>query len=297
MAKKGVKLGATYIIALIATFLLFGFIGVVYVNMLMDDTGSNDELPVADVSDKYSPSVADDRTILAIVDLGEGQSDVSFMLMRFLPRNTETVFLPLPANMFFTAVDGSETNLNRLYRDNSAAAVKAAVKETFDVTVDKYVIFDREDFGIFCDIFGNTNYNIPFNIDNPDGTVILAGDNYLDRNAMRSLLTYSGYKGGEEERARRFCEIMTSMLNKDLTSSFTPLLDAAFSDIINSGVETDISRLDYDESRAAIVHTLETTDKFCRQILSSGSLTENGNYIVDPSFITAVQTWFDIQPE
>jgi anionic cell wall polymer biosynthesis LytR-Cps2A-Psr (LCP) family protein len=297
MAKKGVKLGATYVIALIATFLIFGFIGVVYVNMLTGDDGAESEQRPVDVSSEYAPSSSESRTVLAVVELGETQNETCFMLMRFLPENSETIFLPLPANMFGMANDGSETNLYRLYRDGSASAVKTAINDTFGVTVDKYIIFNSESFQSFCGLFGSTDYDIPYNIDNPDGTIILAGNNYLDQNTMRSLLTYTGYKGGEEERARRFAEIMTAMLNKELTSSFTPLMDAAFTDIVNSGADTDISRLDYDDSKEALSYTLNHTDRFCHQILSSGSLTEAGNYIVDPAFIEAVATWFEVQPE
>jgi anionic cell wall polymer biosynthesis LytR-Cps2A-Psr (LCP) family protein len=296
MAKKGVKLGATYIIALIATFLIFGLIGAVYVNMLMDE-GSAGAGETIEVSSEYSPTSADSRTILAIVNFDEGQSDACFMLIRFLPGSSEAVFLPLPANMFCTGIDGAETNLVRVYRDGSASAAKAAVTETFGIPVDKYIIFNSESFEKFCGLFGSTDYNIPFNIENPDGTVILAGENYLDGFTMRSLMTYTGYKGGEEERARRFSEIVTAMLNKELTSGFTPLMDATFTDIINSGVDTDISRVDYDESRKAIEYTLTHTDRFCRQILSSGSLTESGNYVVDPTSVEAINSWFETTAE
>jgi anionic cell wall polymer biosynthesis LytR-Cps2A-Psr (LCP) family protein len=296
MAKKGVKLGATYIIALIATFLIFGLIGAVYVNMLMED-GSGGEEQTAVVSSEYSPTSADSKTILAIVNFGEGQSDTCFMLIRFLPSSSEAVFLPVPANMYCTGIDGAETNLVRVYRDGSASAAKAALTETFGIPVDKYIIFNSESFEMFCGLFGSTDYNIPFNIENPDGTVILAGDNYLDAFTMRSLMTYTGYKGGEEERARRFSEIVTAMLNKELTAGFTPLMDATFTEIVNSGVETDISRFDYDDSKQAIDYTLGHTDRFCRQIFSSGSLTESGNFIIDPASVEAVVTWFEITEE
>jgi anionic cell wall polymer biosynthesis LytR-Cps2A-Psr (LCP) family protein len=293
MAKKGVKLGATYIIALIATFLIFGFIGVVYVNMLMGEGGSGEQ-QTAEVSSEYVPSSTESRTILAIVNLGEGQTDTCFMLIRFLPQNSEAVFLPLPANLLSTGGDGNETNLNRLYRDNSATGVKTAITEILGIPVDKYVIFNEDSFVMFCGFFGSTDYNIPFNIENPDGTIVLAGNNYLDNFTMRSLLTYSGYKGGEEERARRFSEIMTAMLNKELTAEYTTFMDASFNDIVNSGVDTDISRYDYDESRQAIEYTLTHTDRFCRQIFASGSLTESGNYVIDPASVEAINSWFEI---
>jgi anionic cell wall polymer biosynthesis LytR-Cps2A-Psr (LCP) family protein len=296
MAKKGIKLGATYIIVFIVTIFLFGFIGMVYIDMLTQTGEADDEPTDGASSAEYAPAAADARTVLAVVDLGENQNDVCFMLMRFLPANSETFFLPIPANMY---VDngGTESNLFRLYSDGSAVAVKQAITDTFGVSVDKYVIFNAESFGKFCDLFGSVDYDIPFDIVNPDGSVILTGPNYLDRQTMRGIITHSGYSGGEEERARRFCDIVTAMLNKELTVGFGTLMDATFTEFINSDIDTDISRLDYEDSRPALIYTITNTDRFCRPILSSGTFTEAGNYIVDAAFVDAVLTWFEINPE
>jgi anionic cell wall polymer biosynthesis LytR-Cps2A-Psr (LCP) family protein len=296
MAKKGLKLGATYLIVFIVTLFLFGFIGMVYIDMLTQ-TGTTEDEVESDISSvDYAPVSADSRTVLAIVDLGETSNEVSFMLMRFLPANSETVFLPIPANMY---VDdgGTESNLFRLYSDGSAAAVKQAITDIFGITVDKYVIFNAESFGKFCDLLGSTDYEVPFEITNPDGSIIPAGPIFLDRVSMRTLLTYNGFKGGEEERARRFSDIVTSMLNRELTASFGTLMDATFTEFINSDIDTDISRLDYEDARPALSYTISRTDRFCRQIFSSGTYSEEGNFIIEPASVTAVQTWFELESQ
>jgi anionic cell wall polymer biosynthesis LytR-Cps2A-Psr (LCP) family protein len=295
MAKKGLKLGATYLIVFIVTLFLFGFIGMVYIDMLTQ-TSTEEDLPSDISSVEYAPSSADAKTVLAIVDLGDMQNDVSFMLMRFLPASSETVFLPIPANLY---VDdgGTESNLFRLYSDGSAAAVKQAIVDTFGITVDKYVIFNAESFGKFCDLLGSTDYEVPFEIVNSDGFTIAPGPTFLDRTSMRTLLSYNAYKGGEEERARRFSDIVTSMLNRELTVSFGTLMDATFTEFINSDIDTDISRLDYEDARPALSHTISHTDRFCRQVFSSGTYSPQGNFIIEPSSVNAVQTWFELISE
>jgi anionic cell wall polymer biosynthesis LytR-Cps2A-Psr (LCP) family protein len=296
MAKKGLKLGATYLIVFIVTLFLFGFIGMVYIDMLTQTSTEEEDLPSDISSVEYAPSSADASTVLGIVDLGDNQNDVSFMLMRFLPASSETVFLSIPANLY---VDdgGAESNLFRLYSDGSAAAVKQAIVDTLGITVDKYVIFNAESFGKFCDLLGSTDYEVPFEIITPDGTTIVAGPTFLDRTTMRALLTYGGYSGGEEERARRFSDIVTSMLNRELTVSFGTLMDATFTEFINSDIDTDISRLDYEDARPALSYTISHTDRFCRQVFSSGTYSEQGNFIIEPASVIAVQTWFELVSE
>jgi anionic cell wall polymer biosynthesis LytR-Cps2A-Psr (LCP) family protein len=293
MAKRGVKLGITYVVALITSFFLFGFIGWVYIDML---TGGSDteETPAETGTGTYAPSAADERTVLAVVDYGAGESDVCFMLIRFLPQSSEAAFFPVPANTYINGDGDSEQTLFRAYRDGSVSGVKTAVSDVLGLSIDKYIVFDAESFGVFCDFFGSTNYTIPEDIVTAQGTVVLAGDTYLDRQTMRVLLTNPNYKGGEEERARRFCEIVTSMLNKELTAPFVSFMDTAFNDIINSGADTDISRFDYEESEDPIRYTLEQTDRFCRPVFSSGTPSPGGNYVLDPDFITALYTWFNL---
>jgi anionic cell wall polymer biosynthesis LytR-Cps2A-Psr (LCP) family protein len=335
MAKKGVKIGITYLIALIATFFIFGFIGWVYIDMLMGTDEPTEEDSDTSIGE-YIPTAADNRTVLAVVDYGSEKTDVCFMLIRFLPGQSEAVFFPVPADTLVTddasgsvggegsilegvppsgapssgasssdespsgdstsgeSTSGTETTLFSAYRSGSVTAVSAAVKSTMGITVDKYIVFDAESFAHFCDVFGSTRYVIPQDLVTRDNTVIVAGETYLDNNTMRVLLTYQSYKGSEEERARRFAEIVTAMLNTQLTAPFVSLMDGAFADIVNSGADTDISRFDYEESYDPLRYTLEHTDRFCRYVLSSGTRSEGGNYRLDPESVTAVKTWFDL---
>jgi anionic cell wall polymer biosynthesis LytR-Cps2A-Psr (LCP) family protein len=300
MAKKGVKLGITYIITFIASLLIFGFVGGVYVNMLTGGGSSESEEDGGTVAetDEYLPSASDDRTIAAVVDYGD--NGACFMLIRFLPGESEAVFLPLPADMVCdenseNSPDGSETTLLAAYRSASSAGVKTAIRDTLGVETDRYVVFDADSFGTFCDLFGGTTYNIPVEMTVDGNITVPAGETYLDRNIMRAVLTHPGYAKGEEERARRFGEIMTSMLNRNLTADFVPLLENAFATFINSGVDTDISRIDFEESYEPLVFSLSQTDRFCRQIISSGTRSDSGNYIVDTDFIEALHNWFMLE--
>jgi anionic cell wall polymer biosynthesis LytR-Cps2A-Psr (LCP) family protein len=301
MAKKGVKLGLTYLIAFIASLFLFGFIGWVYIDMLMAEPETGDD--TIGVTVEYKPTAADNRTILAAVDYGNKQTDLCLMLIRFLPQTSEAAFLPIPADTLLgtqptvsgnDSADSVEETFFTAYRDGSVNAVRSAVLSTLGVTVDKFIVFDADSFGNFCDLFGNTTYTITEDILTPAGTVIKAGETYLDRNTMKEVLTYRGYKGGEEERSRRFAEIMSSMLNKELTAPYVSLMDGTFTSLVNSGADTDISRFDYEESYDPLRYTLENTDRFCRSIISSGTRSQSGNYILDPEFITALTVWFEL---
>jgi anionic cell wall polymer biosynthesis LytR-Cps2A-Psr (LCP) family protein len=292
---KGLKIGLTYIITLIAAFAIFGFIGWLFIDMMRNDGG--DDIPSAVTeSAQYLPSAEDRRTIIAVADLGERKTDVIFMLIRFLPEDTTAVFLPLPPD----TLCGTQT-LYDLYRNGSGTGARDGAKAALGIDIDKYIVMDKTQFSTLCDLFSGSTYNVPYNViyTDTDGSqmIITQGEKYLDTATVTELLTCSGYKNGEEERATTAVTIISTMLTARLTSSFTEYLDNTFNTIINSGVTTDISKFDYDESREALRYTVSRTDRFCRASFPTGTINENGEYVLDPTFITAVDTIFKLKDE
>jgi anionic cell wall polymer biosynthesis LytR-Cps2A-Psr (LCP) family protein len=292
---KGLKIGLTYIITLIAAFAIFGFIGWLFIDMMQNDSGEG--LPSAITeSEQYLPSIEDRRTIIAVADLGDRKTDVIFMLIRFLPEDTNAVFLPLPPD----TLCGTQT-LYDLYRNGSGTGARDGAKAALGIEIDKYIVMDKTQFSTLCDLFSGSTYTVPYNMiyTDTDGSqiVITQGEKYLDTATVTQLLTSTGYKNGEEERATTAVTIISTMLTARLTSSFTEYLDNTFNTIINSGVTTDISKFDYDESREALRYTVSRTDRFCRASFPTGSINENGEYVLDPTFITAVDTIFKLNDE
>ncbi|MDR0991342.1 MAG: hypothetical protein LBL87_00385 [Ruminococcus sp.] len=289
---KGLKIGLTYIITLIAAFAIFGFMGWLFIDMMRNDSSTDLSSAVTEPTE-YAPSSADRRTIIAVADLGDKKTDVVFMLIRFLPEDTNAVFLPLLPD---TMCGG--TTLYDLYRNSSGTGVRDGAETALGIDIDKYVVMDSEAFTTFCGLFSGSTYIIPYNLifteDTGAQTVILQGTKGLDAETVKSLLTCPGYKNGEEERATSAVQIISTMLNAKLTSSYAEYMENTFNTIINSGVTTDISRFDFDESREALRYTVTRTDRFCRPAFPTGTFSEEGGYVLDPSFITAVDRLFKI---
>jgi anionic cell wall polymer biosynthesis LytR-Cps2A-Psr (LCP) family protein len=292
---KGLKIGLTYIITLIAAFAIFGFIGWLFIDMMRNDDGGSVPAETTAAAE-YMPAASDKRTLIAAIDLGQRKTDVVFMVIRFLPEDTNAVFITLPPD----TLCGSGT-LYDLYRNGSGTALRDGAESALGVEIDKYVVMDKTSFTTLCDLFSGTTYTVPYNLiyTDTDGsqTVITQGEKYLDTATVTQLITCPGYKNGEEERATTANSIISAMLTKKLTSSYTEFLDNTFNTIINSGVTTDISAFDYDDSREALRYTVSRTDRFCRPAFPTGTFNENGEYVLDPAFVTAINTIFKIDRE
>jgi anionic cell wall polymer biosynthesis LytR-Cps2A-Psr (LCP) family protein len=300
MASKGVKIGLTYIITVIVTLIVFGFIGNVFIEMLLGNTGSDEtDTDLINQSNEYTPSSADNKTLLAIADLGDKNTDLVFMLIRFLPEETQSVFLSIPEN---TIAGETPATLESLYRTGSATAVKNALEYTLGLAIDKYIILYNSSFTEFCNFFVGPTYLVPYNLiytdpQTSEQTVILAETMYLDGTTVSELSTFPAYKQGEEERARIAGELLTTMLSAKLTAGNSNLLESYFSTLINSTIVTDISRFDFEESYPALLYTVQHTDSFCRQIFPTLNTESDGNYTLDQSFLSALPTWFNQNTE
>jgi anionic cell wall polymer biosynthesis LytR-Cps2A-Psr (LCP) family protein len=292
---KGLKIGLTYIITLIAAFAIFGFIGWLFIDMMRNDSGSTIPTEPA-AAQEFIPTSSDNRTLIAALDLGDRKSDVLFIVIRFLPEDTNAVFITLPPD----TLCGSQT-LYDLYRSGSGTGVRDGAKTALGIDIDKYIVMDKTSFKSFCDIFSGSSYNIPYNMiytdDDGSQIVITQGEKYLDTATVEQLITCPGYKNGEEERATTSTSILTSMMSKKLTSSFTEFMDNTFNTVINSGVTTDISAFDFEDSRDALRYTVSRTDRFFRPAFPTGTYNENGEFVLDPEFITALNTIFKIDKE
>jgi anionic cell wall polymer biosynthesis LytR-Cps2A-Psr (LCP) family protein len=292
---KGLKIGLTYIITLIAAFAIFGFIGWLFIDMMRNDDGNT--IPTEPTAKaEYVPTVADKRTIIAVADLGDRKSDVLFAVIRFLPEDTNAVFMTLPPD----TLCGSQT-LYDLYRNGSGTGARDGAKTALGINIDKYVVMDETSFKTFCDLFAGSSYNIPYNMiytdDDGSQIVITQGEKYLDTATVEQLITCPGYKNGEEERSTTSTSILTTMMSKKLTSSFTEFMDNTFNTVINSGVTTDISAFDYEDVSEALRYTVSRTDRFFRPAFPTGTYNENGEFVLDPAFITALDTIFKIDKE
>ncbi|MDR0947427.1 MAG: hypothetical protein LBM87_06775 [Ruminococcus sp.] len=298
MASKGVKIGLTYIITVIVTLIVFGFIGNVFIEMLLGNTASEDtDADLLNQSGTYTPSADDSKTLLAIADLGTKSTDLVFMLIRFLPEETQGVFLSIPAN---TIAGETPDTLGSLYRTGSATAVKTALEYTLGLPVDKYIVLYESSFTTFCNLFVGPTYVVPYNLIYTDPvsseqTVILAETMYLDGNTVSQLAAFPAYKQGEEERARIAGELLTTMLTSKLTTENSDLIESYFSTLINSTIVTDISRFDFEESYPALLYSAQHTDGFCRQIFPTLGMEADGNYSFDESFLSALPVWFNTE--
>jgi len=305
MSKRSAKIAATYFLTIIISLVLIGGGGYLVINKYLNktpDKSSIDDIVIddgANQSAEYSPVFGDGRTILFIYEAEKSQTSTSFLLARFAPADNKAVLVPLQTDIA-CELDGTANTLYEFYRLGGTSSAKRAVEKFTGLTVDRYLKFTKDSFNTFSDFMGNVEYNIPDNLifQNPstgESTVIKSGNQILDSNTLRKVMCYPNYSGGEEYRAKVVGNLAAELLNSGSRGILRDSLDSVFTDIINSDIETDITRYDYDEDKPAIEYVLSNTSEPAQLVIPSGSYNENGCYQLDDTFVDALPRWFAME--
>lgn len=247
----------------------------------------------------YVPEHGDGRTLLLIYDPEKRQTAVCFILARFAPAENKAVIVPLQTDIA-CELDGRANTLYEFYRLGGTASAKRAAEKATGVAIDRYIKFNKESFVTFSNYMGNVDYDIPYNLvfENPDTgekTIMKGGSQILDATSLRKVLTFPNYDGGEEYRAKVVGNLAAALLNSGAKGILKDSTDTVFNDVINSDIETDITKYDYEEDKPAIKYVLENTSSPAQLVIPSGYYNENNCYILDDSFIDALPRWFSIE--
>ena len=300
MSKKGVKIATTYFITILVSLVVIGgggyFIIMYYLNT---DIKENDITPLrtsAVNSADYAPTYEDNLTALFIFDSEKRFDGVCFVAVRVLPADGRVVVMPIQSDTY-AEVNGKANTIYEFYRLGGTGDAVRAAENALGITVDKYMKLTETSFAIFADYMGNIVYNVPYNLvyqneQTGEHIIMKEGETILDSESLRKILTFPDYKGGEEYRVTVCGTLITQLINSGCEGILKDNSDTVFTDIINSDVETNITRYDYDDTRPAIKYLLDQNDNPAEMNIPSGVYNENGQYVLDDNFRNALTTIF-----
>lgn len=296
MSKKSVKIATTYFVTIIISLLLIGgggyFVITSYLNSDNEENALQPLTTAATRPEDYEPYAEDCQTVLFIYDSEKRMDGVCFVLTRFIPTENRVVIMPLQSDIY-SEIDGRSNSLYEFYRLGGTADAVKAVENAAKITVDKYMKLSTASFTIFSNFMGNITYSIPYNLvyeneSTGENTIMKAGEQILDSGSLRKIMTYPNFKGGEEYRATVCGTLLADLVNSGSKGILKDNTDIVFTDIINSDVETNITRYDYDEKKPAIAYLLGNNDSPAQLELPAGAYNSDGFYVLDETFINAL---------
>lgn len=249
----------------------------------------------------YTPSAADNRTTLFILDSEKRISGSCFMVVRMIADEQRLVIMPLPSDTY-ASVNGKEDSIYEFYRKGGTTQAVTAVENATGVKMDHYMKLNNESFNTLTDIFGGVDFEVPYNLvyTNPDTgeeTIIREGANYLDSDMLRKVITYPLYNSGEEYRAKMTGVAVNDLINKNVREGFSTHIDDYFSAVINSQAETDFTAYDYEELSDAMKYVADNDEKICRLVTVTGTYNDKSLFVLDENFLKSLEERFKLYNE
>ncbi|MBQ4485889.1 MAG: hypothetical protein K6G68_02040 [Oscillospiraceae bacterium] len=289
MAKKGIKIAATYFITFFVTLVIIGGVGFVIMNRYAQtQAAKNSDTTETDLS--YNEEDMG-MTVLGVYDGAERESGVCFYIFHLSGIQEKLYVMPLHADL---AV-GSQT-LYSLYREGGVTAVQGALSGALKLNVEKYIMITGQGFNNFSEACGNISYVVPYNLlysGEDESIIVKEGEQILDTKNLRKVLTFPEYKDGEEERVHVMGGLAVDLINNGCTSTFRSNLDDVYESLINAGSITNISEYDFNDIQPATKHIIRLNSAPATLLLPSGSYDENGHFVMDSGFIDSLPSRFD----
>lgn len=286
--KKG-RIAVPYLVTIFIGLLIIGGAALFIYNYF--ELGNDSELSEPIARNITEVTYEDSHTILLILDTPEEKCSSTFVMMRSVPKEKKLLFVGIPSNTI-AVVDGKQASLKESYDRGGAASAVSFSEQVLGVDIDRYMTFDSEAFLKACDIMGGVSYVV--NID-AFGFVEPGTEQFLNGQQIQTLITYSMYENGEEQRAYTASSVLAAMVNQADGQRIAEMFDINFNTIINM-VDSNVTAVDYKNRKAAIKYMFERGTSIARFRIMTGTSSE-GEFIPDKSFSTDMIKEYFTEPD
>ncbi len=262
--KKSGRIAVPFLLTIFIGLLIIGGAAVFIYNYF----GLGDEEALKEPPARSTAEITyeDSHTILFILDIPEEKCSSTFVLMRSVPKDKKLLFVGIPTNTI-AVVNGAQASMKDSYERGGASEAVNFAEQVFDVDIDRYMKLNSEAFIKICDIMGGVSYAVDVEISGFEDT---KAEQYLNGQQIQTLLTYSVFRDGEVQRAYTASSLLAAMVNQADGQRISDSLDRSFNTVINM-VETDITSVDYKETKDAIKFMLERGTSIARFRIMNGT--------------------------
>ncbi len=163
-----------------------------------------------------------------------------------------------------TKIDGKNATVDSIYRESSESGLKGILSENYNITVDKYAIFTRNNLKKFLSSYDGFEVNVHESVDVNSENFDVELDAGVQSLSAEKTINYLLYCSGTE-REKVLCDIALSMLSTEYADS----TDNLFKNFVNL-CTTDISVIDFSNFQGTIEVYCKADDKFSPISYSSG---------------------------
>lgn len=239
----------------------------------------------------YKPNSQDSTNIILIAT--KNNIPKIFFLIRFDAVLSKVKCSALPPQALFTLSKKKDT-LSELYRKGGYKNVVNAIENDTQIIINNYIQVEKQSFVKAVDIFGGVENYLDRDItyineeENSSLNLKMGQQNY-DGNILWQLFLYPSWSEGPLKQYVFQTHLTEKLIDTQFNSLLVPSLDGTFTTLVNM-IKTDISYLDYQERKPAILFFLEKEGDKAESVLVSGQVNSETKAItVSPSALDLIK--------
>ncbi|MBQ8194627.1 MAG: LCP family protein [Oscillospiraceae bacterium] len=240
-----------------------------------------------ELSDDFTPDASHSFTILTMLADTDGGIPELFSMVSYDAVDHAFVIIPLPNGI---SVNADERTLPNIYAAKGGEGAISAVANATGITCDGYICFDREAVIRLISAYGNVRYNIPKTVVVTDGAELdafNAGEQIFSPEAVFRYIYLADFGEGEEYRFSIIGDIMSQLINQNISYSDSMMLDSYFK-IISEDCKTDITEELYLSKKAALLNTITYGSEPAEFYIPYGEYSGDGSFTIAENSVTTI---------
>ncbi len=241
-----------------------------------------------ELSDDFTPDASHNFTILTMLSDTEDGIPELFSMLSYDAVEHAFVIIPLPNGI---SVPADERTLPNIYAAKGGEGAVSAVANATGISCDGYICLDRGAVIRLISAYGNVRYNIPKTIVVTDGAQLdafNAGEEIFSPEAVFRYIYLADFGEGEEYRFNMVGDILSQLINQNLSYSDSMMLDSYFK-IITEDCMTNITEDMYLSKKAALLNTITYGSEPAEYYVPYGEYSGDGSFTIADNSVTTIR--------
>lgn len=240
------------------------------------------------LAEDFKPDSSYDFSVMAMLSDSASDKPGLFVMVTYAAVDGRITLIPVPSGISLSAEGAS---LADLYMSHGGDGVVSAVERQTGVRCSSYVMLDRESFLSLATAYGNVRINVPRTIIIPDGTeaeTINAGSTLFTSEMLFRYIMLADFEEGESYRFNIVGEILSELINQNIVSTDSSLLDTYAQMLINAP-DTNITAEKYSAHKAALLNTIRYAGSPAEYYIPYGEYNDNGGFVISENSVITIK--------
>ena len=241
-----------------------------------------------ELAEDFVPDSSYSFSVMVMISENAVDAPELFIVTEYDAVDNRVTFVPIPPGI---SVSTDGRTLPNVYSAQGGTGVINEVSNHIGIKCSSYVKLDRKSFIDFASAYGNVKINVPKTIiiaDGAEAETINAGEVLFTAEMLYRYIMLADFEEGESYRFNMIGNILSEMVNQNISSTDSSLLDT-YARLLMNAPDTDITAEKYSSRKAALLNTIMYESSPAEYYVPYGQYTDNGGFDISENSVITIK--------